>query len=786
MRVARFFIALFITFHSIYGLDVVINYGKEAKEYFSVMNISHQSPLSCEEKKNAENVVLYVVCSIEQLPLASFSHTETIFFRFWSNVIDNRFYLYIEPKQKIKLFSTPNDLKGSQKITKEQATSSKTWQIIGYKDYIPFLNEEVKLKGINFPIKIIKNKQIFLDNLDIDRSPLHYEDSEDFFAYTQIKALMDNHSYIEAVKNIDETLNAYPHSIFTKDLLLFRIRALERFDSIENSDMIIDMGTKWVKKYTTDSAVPEVLYYLGNAYADIRIPNEAKYYFERVIREYPDSTYAPLSKMSLAKHFHSGADLKYATRLFTQSYTEAKDLDSAAAIAMEFARFYVEQNNATEAQKMLDSMLRANPSYITKYPVRHYEYLKFLNDSNMPLIAAKLGEYLYNNLRTQDIPKEDLLNDVSLWYQAANDVQNAHKINQLFLQEFENRPKTAEIKDRDDNLLFALASEASNKEKLEKYDYIIDSFPDTPQSTKAQSLKAQTLLEMGEYEKVLEMIEQKIPLDSKLVSKTYEALIDKSLESGNCKQASKFYLDYPQAHIAENKKSVAFDCLYSLSLNKQAQVISSGMAESAKDLPTKLAWLYKDALNFDKLGDSKQTSISGRDALQIAKNLKSKKHFDVGFVLFNALDLLNNKPEKLQVYDFLKQNLSDDIRMFEVNLSMLKDSEAQKEELGIELYAKDILRLQKIHNDDKHSPYVDFALIQSYIRTAKFDNALSVLDLLLNKDISDENKQKALYLKGSVLKSINKDSKSTFSQCVNINAESAWKNLCSQALSIIK
>lgn len=195
------------------------------------------------------------------------------------------------------------------------------------------------------------------------------------------------------------------------------------------------------QRYPTDASVPEVLYFLGNAYADLRNADETKYYLERIINEYPQSRYMPLAKMSLAKHFHTGSDAQVAARLFSQAYQEAKDLDSASAIAIEWSDFRIQNNEKEQAQKLLEAMLKANPSYITKYPIKNYEFLKLLAENQMYLIAANLGEYLFEHLQNDDISKEDLLNDVSLWYQAANEVQDAHRINKIFYKNLSIVPK---------------------------------------------------------------------------------------------------------------------------------------------------------------------------------------------------------------------------------------------------------------------------------------------------------------------------------------------------------
>ena len=771
----------------LFALDVTINYGKELKEYFSVLNIAHKEPLECQENHDTQGEVTHIVCTLDRMPIASFSPTETLFFRFWSRVIDGRFYLYVEPKHKIKLFATPSDLKKQTPITKEQPKLSTSWQVIGYKEIIPFLNDyanQAKPKGLNFPIKIIKNKELFFKDLDIDRGPLHYDEGEDFEAYNHIKTLINNHNHIEAVKAIDETLIAYPQTIFTKDLLLYRLRALEHFDSVENSDMIVDMGIKWIKKYPTDSNVPEVLYYLGNAYADMKIPNEAKYYFERTISEYPESRYMPLSKMALAKNFNTGPDSNVASKLFAQAYQEAKDLDSASAIAIEWSKFRLQNHDKEQAQKLLETMLKVNPSYITKYPIKSYEFLKFLAEEQLFLIAAQLGEYLYDNLPNDDVSAEDLLNNVSLWYQGANATQDAHRINKMFLQEFEHRPKAEEVKDRDDKLLFALAQDESADSKIEKYDYIIENYANSPEQEKALSLKAQTLFGEGKYQEVLAL--KDMLKNDPVIGESYSALLHQSLKDNDCKQASNYYLQYPNASLQESEKMPLFDCLYALALNKQAAQISQNMAQSSKDVEQKLAWLYRDTLNFAKLGDEKSTARAGRDTLTLAKSLKKTQYYDVGFTLFNTLSSLDDKEGMLQTYAFLKETQADNPKMLQVNLALLKNAESQKDELGIEIYAKDILRLQNLTKDIADSPYVDFALAQSYIRTQRFDEAINVLDKLLQKDINDDNKQKALYLKGSVLKTSGQDSQAAFEQCVNINYEGAWKSLCAQALNSLK
>lgn len=790
MRAIRVIFCVFIFFTTIKALDVTINYGKQNNEYFSVLNLQHDEPFECEEFTNEQSEPIRVVCIVERTPRASFSPTNTIFFRFYNRVIDGHFYLYIEPNFNSKLFNTFADLKTNTPIPKERPKKSKNWQIVGFKGVIPFLSQ-TKSKGLNFPVTIVPKEEQFVGELDVNRAPLRFDEGQDFAYYLNVQNLMKSQSYIDAIKIIDDTLRVFPDTIFVRDLLFFRIIALREIDEVENADSIIDVGVRWAKRYPTDMNIPEVLYTLGNAYIGIHFNTEAKYYYDRLITEYPNSRFAPLAKMQLAKSYYGLGDPQQAMRHFVQAYEEAKDLDSASLIALKWSEFYMNRNDKKEAKRLVDTLMAANAKYFVDNLLQSLDFITILTEHEMWESAAKISEYLYENLQDDDlrVARDDLLNKTAVFYQNFGDYENSHRINLLYEEEYPHKGHLAEVKERDDELLFDIGLDDSPDEKIARYDYLMQKYPNTPVSQKAQNLKAQILYDRGEYENI---IAQK-GVDAELVDKSYYQILLRAVQSKDCKAIAKDFSHYKKEQFSFEQNFATFECLYSLALNAQAQVAIENLAKEAKDPQTKLSVLYMETQNLDKLGRNKPTLLSARDTLSLARALKQAEYYDIGFIFFRHLITSNNLTEANEVYTFLRAQMSDDIRLIDVELELLKRAEADKNETSIEVYARDILRLQNIHKNTQGTPYVDFALAQSLMRVGKYNQSLEVLDKLAKKDIEVPTLAQALYLKGSVQKTQNneKDAKVSFNQCKELQSSQTqqldvWKNLCNQALEILR
>lgn len=768
--------------NALFAFEIVVNYGKENSNSFAVLNIKNDKPFACVEKMNNNGDITLIECTIDAIPKEGFTPTKTIFFNFYYRMMDGKFHLYIEPNQKATLFAIPDNIQDNTPITREKPSTSKVWQIVGYEKKIPFLSEQTAT-GLNFPVLIKDAQMPYIAELDIDNKPLKYTQGGDFEAYLNAKSLIKNRSYYKALSVIADALKKYPDTIFKKDLYLYQIIALSEMDK-KQQENIIESSLNWIKQYPSDTQVPHVLYMLANAYDDIRYHSESKYYYNRIIEEYPDNRYAPLARMKLAIESINRGNLGLGNIYFQQAYSAAKDLQSASEIALNWAKFEVEKKDISNAIKLVDKILDVYPQFFNSNPKKTYETIRFFAKNKLYKLAAKIGQYLFDTT-TDDSIKEEVGYALGKLYENAKDFDNAHKANLTYIEQYPNDEKSKNVQRRDDDILFDISG--NNEEKIKRYDYIIAKYPHTEQAKKATNLKAQLFLDEKQYPKVLQM-RNKIGEQSPMLIDALNGLIKESLAKNDCKNANIYLLQTSNYKLSDEEKLKAFDCLYGASLNKNAMEIAKGEIKKATDINQKLSWLYRDAKNFYALNDYKSSILAATDALTLAQSSKKTEFYDVAFILFSDLANIGNKEEAMKVYGKLTELFKDDKRMIAVYAKLLEWEIQNKNNTTIQIYAKNLLSLQDKYKIYEYTPWANFEFINSLIQTKNFPEALEQINTLLTANLDNEQKQKALYMKGSVenLQKLIPQAKDSFEKCIAIDEKSAWKNLCSQGLDLIK
>ncbi|PAF44291.1 flagellar protein [Helicobacter sp. 11S02596-1] len=782
MHIAKIFLLIFFLANLAYSLEIAVNYGKENSKNFSVLNLKDSKPFLCKEKPSHADNTHIIECIIDAIPQEGFSPTRTMFFDFYYRMIDGKFHLYIEPKKKQKLFAIQGDLKKDIRLIREKPTFSRIWQIVGYEDKIPFLSHQ-KPRGLNFPISIPDAQTPFIAELDINNKPLEYTKGFDFDAYMRAKSQLEKKSYYEVLNTINETLKQYPNTIFKKDLYLYQIIALSKLDQ-KQQDTIIDIATNWIKQYPSDTSIPQVLYMLAKAYADIRYDSEAQYYYKRIIQEYPKNRYAPLAKMQLAIEFSNTSNIGLASIYFQEAYSEAKDLESASEIAINWAKFEVKKQNFTNAEDLIEKVLQAYPQFFLLNPQKTYQTIGFLEKNALYKSAANIAQYLFTHTDDKQI-QEQVGYDLGNLYAKANEFDKAHQANLAYIKNYPTSPKIKEVQKRDDEILFKISGD--NKEKLKRYNYIIAKYPGTKESQQALEKKAQLLIDEKQFQEVL-AIRKDLGEDSVFVQTALNSLIKQYLQTKDCKNANLYLIQTTHYDLTGEQKLQAFHCLYNASLNKNAQIISKDMAKQAKSIDEKLAWLVNDAKNLYQLGDYKTSMLAAKDAFSLALASKKSQYYDVGFTLFFDLANINSKEEAFKVYSQLEKFFKDDSRMIKVYATLLNWETGMKNDTTIQIYAKNIIALQKKYKTDEFTPYAEFELINSLMRVGKAPEALTAVNSLLQKNLTNEQKQKALYTKASIqnLQNNAQGAKDSFEKCTKIPADSPWKNLCTEGLDLFK
>ncbi|WP_104696789.1 DUF7494 domain-containing protein [Helicobacter sp. 'house sparrow 1'] len=371
----RQIILFFFLILSLKALNLDVSYGKNQNKLFSIITLKNDISFKCEQiEDNIDKN--HIRCEIDAIPENGFLPFETNFFKISYKMEQGVFALLIYPKKKLQLFYIPDNIQNTNLFLGIAKTLSKTWQIVGFEDEVPFLSKKHH-NGINFPISFDRVKFDYVDEIDIDKKPLVSNVGADYTDYLKVKDLMEQKYYKVALKTIDTAFRKFPNTFFAKDLLFYQIKALYELNLF---DSVLENAPDWVRSYPTDINVPEVLYIIGNTYTKINFPSEASNFYKRIIDEYPENRFAPLAKMEIAKNLAQEASFGLARIYFSQAYQEAKDLDSVTIIALNWAFFEIETNHPQNARDLIEKILQSNPKYFVSHPEQTRNTIAFLTE----------------------------------------------------------------------------------------------------------------------------------------------------------------------------------------------------------------------------------------------------------------------------------------------------------------------------------------------------------------------------------------------------------------------
>lgn len=773
----RIVLAWIFLFFSLEALEIQVNFAKENNENFSVLNLSHQEAFECQENKNVYNDVTSIVCKVKT-NADNFVPTNTAFFGIQSSVNDQYLILTITPKHKMQLFSTFLDLKKGLSIPKERPEKSKQWQIIGYISKIPFLSNK-QTRGLNFPIRIPSNQDLYIGQLDINLKPLHYEEGADFKKLKDIREDYEKGRYENIIKEVDLSLAQYPTSIFRRDFLLYKIRSLARGDTRDDIDATILTSLEWVRNYPSEKNIPEVLYLLANAYIQNHLGDEAYHYYQRILSEYPQTDWSALSKMQLAKNFSKDERFKINQSYFAEAYNDAKSQSVKDQVLVQWGLSRLRDGDDSGA-KIIDDVIAKDPAYFVSQRNISMTLIQDLISHKLYKHAAQIASYMIKHLPSNDDDVIQLAFDIGKWYELDGETQQAYDYNELFLKRYPSSKKYEQVASRNHQLLFQLNASMDDEKRLALLDEIIAKYPESPESKNAYLQKAEILFKLKRFSEILQF-QDKI-LTSPLVAQSKSQIILRLLHDGECKQVP-YYLQGSDIESFGELKIALFDCLYSLSYYKEAKNIIPNLDKET--LQEELPWSYRLSQVLNKLGDFVGSRASGMDTLDIAKTLDATQYYDIAFVVFDDLIQLKLTQQAQKFSAFLQEHFKDDERMLEIWYALLQIAQKENNPNSVQIYAQEILSLQdKLKNFDL-SPIVDFVLIDSLMQNKSYSKAKEVLASLLSKKIEPEEMQKALYMQGSILRASGEQNyKESFEKCLEIKADSSWKNLCSKSLEL--
>lgn len=771
------------------ALDLSIQSGKEEQKSYSILHLNDVSNFACFPTRNDYDEIVRIECKLPKTSSFSFSPISNAHFTVEHKASSSGYTIIITPKTKIALFPNSFDLRKDPQIYVSELKPSKRWSMIGYTGNMPLLGStEINSDALNLPIRSPKGTHPYVGGLDLKGNPIKMKRIQDVNDYMEIKKAYKNENYSKTGSLAKQTLEKYPNTIFKNELLLYQIRALHFMDKNEE---LLPLAKQFIRLYSGDQAIAEVLAYTGDAYSKIGQTSDSEYFYNRLFSEYTESPFATHGMFLKAQQLEVSGKLKPAAQYYRQVLEKTKDVDLASAAAFKLANIHIGLGHLDKAKIYIDKIVRANPDYFSKVREQSVNMINTYTENKDPKTAAKISLCLME----KSIPKSDehqsLLKNLGLLYAASGEKEKALERFDAYLKLYPYGSGMEEIKHAKDGLFFE-KSEPKGKEGIKKYNDLIDRYGNDPVGQKALYKKAQLLLKEEKFQEILDIESDLYRLNTKnfpdvntMIGQSAIALTKKKLQALKCSEAMALHKMY-RIKLQPQWDGLTFDCALRMGNFPVAKKIATPHLK-ASTIAERQIWLSRLAKVHFQLGEYKEAIRSGKEAVALLEVQKNPSVNSVYRTLFDAAERLGDDVKMIEYIKGCESAFGTNFADIERYTQMVSVGLKRKDEALVQNYANRVVALQNRTKTYTQSPFIEFTLAQSLINQEKNTEALQVLKSLNARKLTPEKRSRQQYLIGSLAMKLGKtaEAKTAFGASIKADAKSAWGKLAKDALGLL-
>jgi tetratricopeptide (TPR) repeat protein len=780
-------VLLLLLSNSLFCLELSVQNGEENQEEYSILHLKNSERFLCQSEKDDLNVVTSVICAFNKRPIQTFSKIENNFFKISSIIKNKTFFIIVKPRKKMLLKAIHYNLIKDNDIFQVEDSYSNHWNIIGYKDKPPFLSRKKETKtDINFPIPFANSEYPYVGGLDILGNPIHMTRVKDVSEYLKIKQYFKNRQYDLALENIDMILDEFPDTIFKSELMLYKIRA---YHEKGEPEQLIQIAKQFIREYSSDVNMAEVLADTANAYSKIALYTDADYFFERLFDEHKDSKYYDLGLIYKAEQLQNAGNNKKALSYFKRALRHTKERDTAALAAYQIILLELELGSVKKADKYIKMILENDSNYFFTRKNESIELAMKLTSYNDYKSAAAIAGALLKLMDKSDENYELLLKNRGVWLSETDDKEEALEVFNQYIENYKYGEYLEEVKRRKDALFFDVSDENSTQ-KLEHFNLLINKYSGDTIASRALYEKAKLLLKLKHYQKVLDLTDDLNRLDPTLYDNTEDiiekaalGLIQNSLKDNQCVKVVDLSKNY-DINLSEKWDADLYKCYIESGSFDKAKSIASAHIKS-KDYNERVDWLAKYTKIDFALGNYTEVVDATKELISLQSD-KSKK-LESYRLLFDSAQRLNDSETMIEAISNIEKLASLRYKDIERYTQMVTLAQNIKDDVMLQNYASKVIELQKRAKSYTQSPYIEFTLAQALLQTSKDKEALKVLLSLDDRDISKQKRSRQKYLIGTLYQKSGEiiKSKKFYEESIAVDNNSSWAKLAKDALKLL-
>ncbi|MEN4052742.1 MULTISPECIES: tetratricopeptide repeat protein [Sulfurimonas] len=769
-----------------FALEISIDSAKDNFTKYSILYITNKENFVCHELKDDFSVTKEIICAFSKKPLNDIENLQNDFFQVKSFQKKDTYFISIKPFHKMKLYAEIFDLTEDDTVFSADVSIANRWSIIGYKEKLPLIkSEEKSTLAINFPFYLDKDKLPYVGSLDLEGNPVHIKKVEDVTEYLKVKKYFATKRYDDALDMIDDILLSYPNTLFKSELIYYKIKIYNKIKDYEN---VISNAKEFLREYSSDENVPEILSLMAKAYAQIGQNTDADYFFDRLFSEHKGNIFAEWGYIYKGEMLEASGGNTEAIKYYKKALYKTKDLEVAAAAAYHLTEILM-AHSPKKAAKYALKIIAAKPDYFMQDLKMSQKIMNRLAEAEEYKAAAAIAEAMLQSMGPTYDEYEELLKNRALWLAKTKDKERAIKALNDYMKKFPDGDYFDVIQTAKDGLFFD-DSDTNASKKLAEYDKLIEEYAGDDIAQRALYEKAKLLLEEKDYEAVLNLKDSLEELQEKytdvedIIKQAAVGLMEVSLKQQNCKNVLVIANDY-NITLSNSWDDGIYTCAMKGGDFQLSKSIASKNLNS-KNIDFRKKWLYRYVKIDFETGNYSEAVDVAKDLIALIDNAKESPYKEIYRYLFDAYERLGQKENMIDAMAKIEEVFGFDYKDIDRYVAMVSLGSELKDDNMIIKYASKVMDIQNRSQAHAQTPYIEFALYSAYMNKNEFNKAYKVIASLNSVNLTNKQRARQKYLLGMVLSKLWRDEDATkaYSEAIEADPNSAWAKLAKSALEI--
>jgi len=786
----------FLTFQ-LYALNIYVNSAKENGLPYAILHIIDKEPVDCQVVPLALDKKDYI-CQFKKIvktPIKT-KRLRLVDIDFLEK--KKEFYIKITPKVDSRLIPINETLYNTKEVSDEvRSKNTKHWVILLYEK--PPFGKKLKNDGINFPIVYDRFLKPYIGPVDLNGKPIAYAKSKDINYYLDIQNEFKKGDFEGVVKDVDKVLKLYPNSIFKSDMLLYKLRVIDKSieqnlapvtNNFTNTD-VANLGKAWIREFPSNENIPQVLMILVKDYLRIGSSADVNYFLDILVTEYQDSIFTKRAILYFADSLFAKNKKDKAIKLYQDVLYSVKDMDVASLAAIKLTKSSINIGKILEAKKYLLKVLNANKKFLLKDKVSSHALSTDLAANGLYAVAAIINDLLYKNTNKNNRDtRELLLKESGDWYAKANKVNKAYARYKEYKTTYKDGLYVDEVNRALDSLFFKLKE--TNTTKLAKYYDVLISRYNNGIRDKAVIEKTKLLLKERKYKQVLKMqkmletaVDKNSSVAKDLLNSAATVLLFNDLKNKDCKKSVDLIEKYNLDINSVDDVDALYKCLLVNARYKKAQMLIKNKITS-KNMSQNFKWLQKEIEIDAKLRKFDDIIKLKNDLFKLSKLVKKSILSKTYRYIFDSYFAKKQYNKALNMLDLLDKSKPNNVKNLDSYYKVIGYAIDNRDDLLLIKYAQKIIDIQEKDGLSLYTPEIEFAYIGALKRLTKYAKAYKIALNLNTKSVQQTYQSRILFELGELSMKLKntKSAKEYFSRCSSLKTKDSWSKLCKDSLKL--